>query len=122
LASAYNTTPDEFADAWAALRGLLAAEGRDSTGFPNALATMWFHLTDDPAEADEVFRRRVAPIVNRPEAVLRDRLPFGPAAACAEKLLAFRDAGLQQVLVWPVVDEERQLERFSEQVLPLVAP
>ncbi len=33
----------------------------------------------------------------------------------------FRDAGVQQVLVWPVTDEERQLERFCEQVIPLLA-
>ena len=47
LASAYNTTPAEFALAWAELQELLAAEGKDSGTFPNALATMWFHITDD---------------------------------------------------------------------------
>ncbi len=30
-------------------------------------------------------------------------------------------AGVQRVLVWPVTDEERQLELFCEQVIPLVA-
>ena len=44
-----------------------------------------------------------------------------PAPAFAELLRAFRDAGVQQVLVWPVTDEERQLELFCEQVIPLVA-
>jgi alkanesulfonate monooxygenase SsuD/methylene tetrahydromethanopterin reductase-like flavin-dependent oxidoreductase (luciferase family) len=120
LASAYNTTPAEFAVAWAALQQLLATEGKDSDTFPNALATMWFHITDDTAEADRVFRQRLVPTINRPENVLRERLPVGPAPPFAEKLRAFRDAGVQQVLVWPVTDEERQLELFCEQVIPLV--
>jgi hypothetical protein len=51
----------------------------------------------------------------------RERLPVGPAGAFAERLCAFRDAGVQQVLVWPVTDEERQLELFCEQVIPLIA-
>jgi alkanesulfonate monooxygenase SsuD/methylene tetrahydromethanopterin reductase-like flavin-dependent oxidoreductase (luciferase family) len=121
LASAYNTTPAEFAVAWAALQPLLTREGKDSDTFPNALATMWFHITDDAAEADRIFRQRLAPTIHRPEDVLRERLPVGPAPAFAEKLRAFRDAGVQQVLVWPVTDEERQLELFCEQVIPLVA-
>ena len=121
LASAYNTTPADFGVAWARLRQLLGEEGRDAEAFPNALSTMWFHITDDPTEVDHVLRDRLAPVIHRPEAVLRDRLPIGPAEAFAAKLRAFRDAGVQEVLLWPVTDEERQLERFREQVLPLVA-
>ena len=120
LASAYNTTPAAFADAWTALQGLLADEGRDAAAFPNTLATMWFHITDDPAEADRVLRDRLVRAVHRPEDVLRERLPIGPAGAFAEKLHAFGEAGVQQVLVWPVVDEVRQLELFRERVVPLV--
>ena len=97
---------------------LLATEGKDSGTFPNALATMWFHITDDTVEADQIFRRRLAPTINRPEDVLRERLPVGPAPAFAEKLCAFAEAGVQRVLVWPVADEERQLELFCEQVTP----
>ncbi|HEX6236267.1 MAG TPA: LLM class flavin-dependent oxidoreductase [Acidimicrobiales bacterium] len=120
LASAYNTTPAAFAEAWRALRGHLADRGRDVAGFPNALATMWFHITDDVAEADRVVRERLVPAVRRPEEVLRERLPVGPAGAFAEKLAAFREAGVQRVLVWPVVDELRQLELFREKVVPTV--
>jgi alkanesulfonate monooxygenase SsuD/methylene tetrahydromethanopterin reductase-like flavin-dependent oxidoreductase (luciferase family) len=120
LASAYNITPTEFADAWTALRSMLTEDGRDAATFPNALATMWFHLTDDPTEAESVFRERIVPTVHRPEDVLRERLPVGPADAFAEKLVAFRDAGVQEVLVWPVTDELRQLERFRAEVWPQV--
>jgi alkanesulfonate monooxygenase SsuD/methylene tetrahydromethanopterin reductase-like flavin-dependent oxidoreductase (luciferase family) len=120
LASAYNTTPVAFADAWTALQGHLADEGRDAAAFPNTLATMWFHITDDRAEVDRVMRDRVVPAIHRPEAVLRERLPVGPAGAFAEKLHAFREAGVQQVLVWPVADEARQLALFWDQVVPRV--
>jgi alkanesulfonate monooxygenase SsuD/methylene tetrahydromethanopterin reductase-like flavin-dependent oxidoreductase (luciferase family) len=120
LASAYNTTPAGFAEAWAMLGDLLADRNRDVSGFPNALATMWFHITDDVSEADAIFRQRLLPTIHRPEALLRERLPVGPAAAFAEKLAAFRDAGVQQVLIWPLTDELRQLERFRDGVWPEV--
>ena len=121
LASAFNTTPSTFAAAWSTLRALLADHGRDPATFPNAVGTMWFHITDDADEAGAVFRHRLVPTVHRPEEVLRERLPVGPAGAFAERLAAFRDAGVQRVLVWPVTDEERQLELFREHVWPQVA-
>ncbi len=121
LASAYNTTPATFSEAWSGLGALLSARGRDVATFRNALGTMWFHITDDRSEADDVVRQRLLPAIHRPEEQLRERLPVGSAEACAELLAAFRDAGVQQVFVWPVVDEIRQLERFREEVWPLVA-
>ena len=87
LASAYNTTPTEFALAWAALQQLLADEDKDADTFPNTLATMWFHITDDPAEADQIFRQRLAPTINRPEAILRERLPVVPHPAVRREAL-----------------------------------
>jgi alkanesulfonate monooxygenase SsuD/methylene tetrahydromethanopterin reductase-like flavin-dependent oxidoreductase (luciferase family) len=120
LASAYNTTPTGFADSWDRLHELLARDGRDASAFPNALATMWFHITEDRREADSVLLERVVPVVNRPEEVLRQRLPVGPPDAFAEKLDAFAAAGVQRVFIWPVVDEVRQIELFCEKVRPLV--
>ena len=78
-----TTTPAEFAVSWAELQRRLAVEGKDSDSFPNALATVWFHITD-AAEADRIFRQRLAPTIDRPQDVLRERLPVGPAAAFAE--------------------------------------
>jgi alkanesulfonate monooxygenase SsuD/methylene tetrahydromethanopterin reductase-like flavin-dependent oxidoreductase (luciferase family) len=118
LASAYNTTPARFADAWSQLRGFLVARGRDADAFPNALATMWCYITESRSEADEIVRTRLAPTIHRPEEVLRERLPVGPADAFVQKLAAFRDAGVQRVFIWPVRDERRQLELFAERVRP----
>ena len=85
-------------------------------------ATMWFHITDSRAEADRVMRERLVPTIHRPEEVLRERLPVGPAEMFAEKLSDFARAGVQRVFVWPVADEARQLERFWEEVRPAVDP
>jgi alkanesulfonate monooxygenase SsuD/methylene tetrahydromethanopterin reductase-like flavin-dependent oxidoreductase (luciferase family) len=121
LASAYNTTPTEFAESWRRLGELLVEHDRRPEAFANGLATMWFHITDDRAEAERVLRERVLRAVNRPEEVLRERLPLGPAETFADRLASFRDAGVQQVFLWPVTDEINQLHRFAEEVAPLLA-
>ena len=121
LASAYNTTPEVFGTAWHGLGSLLAAHGKDAATFPNALATMWCYITDDRNEADRILTERVIPTVHRPEQLLRERLPIGPPELFAEKLIVFAQAGVQRVFIWPVADEVRQLERFWNEVRPLVA-
>ena len=121
LASAYNTTPELFGRAWQALGTQLADHGRASDTFPNALATMWCYITEDPAEAERVLIERVVPTVHRPEDMLRERLPIGPPELFAEKLTAFAKAGVQRVYIWPVADELNHLDRFGDEVRPLVA-
>jgi alkanesulfonate monooxygenase SsuD/methylene tetrahydromethanopterin reductase-like flavin-dependent oxidoreductase (luciferase family) len=120
LASAYNTTPTQFAEDWSVLQELLAGQGKDPASFPNALATMWFYITDDRIEADNIMRERVVPTIHRPEELLRERLPVGPAELFAEKLSEFARSGVQQVFLWPVADEVHQLELFCESVRPAV--
>jgi alkanesulfonate monooxygenase SsuD/methylene tetrahydromethanopterin reductase-like flavin-dependent oxidoreductase (luciferase family) len=121
LASAYNTTAPLFASGWSQLQGLLPSHDKDPGSFPNALATMWFYITDNHAEADKVMRERVVPTIHRPEEMLRERLPVGPAERFAEKLSAFAHAGVQRVFLWPVADEVHQLELFWETVRPAIA-
>lgn len=120
LASAYNTTPALFAEALTCLNGYLAEHGKDPEMFPNALATVWFYITENPSEADHILRHRVLPAINRPEDLLRERLPIGSASAFADLLAAFKAAGLQRVLLWPVADEARQLELFCDKVASAV--
>lgn len=121
LASAYNTTPALFAEAWTSLQGFLPDHGKDPRSFPNALATMWFFITEERAEADRVMQERLVPTIHRPEEMLRERLPVGPADVFAEKLASFARAGAQRVFIWPVADEVHQLELFWEKVRPAVA-
>ena len=120
LASAYNTTPALFAEALTSLNGYLADHGKDPEMFPNALSTLWFYITENRSEAGHILRHRVLPAINRPEDLLRERLPIGSAAAFADLLAAFQAAGLQRVLLWPVADEARQLELFCDKVAPAI--
>ena len=116
LASAYNTTPERFADGWNRLHQSLQDSGRDPSGFENGLATMWFHI--DNTQASNVLESVLAPAVHRPVDELRERLPFGSADVVADKLIAFRDAGVQRVFLWPVADELEQLTRCAAEVIP----
>lgn len=117
LASAYNTTPSAFADARRSLGEALARAGRAPERFPNALATTFLHLSDDPAECRRVLDEVAAALGREPEAIA-PRLLVGPPDAAATLLRAYREAGLERVFVWPVRDHVIQLERFAEEVAP----
>ena len=120
LASAYNTTPKDFADARARLAGHLKANGKDPEAFPNGLATMFMYVTEDAGEADRIIEHVIGKTINRPEEELRERLLVGSAESCAAKLAAYQEAGLQRVLVWPVENELHQLTILREQVAPQI--
>ena len=124
LASAYNTTPETFAAARRTLAERLRAVGRDPdrfpNGFPNAIATMFFYITEERAASERIVREVLSPTLKRPEEELRERLLVGPAEECAEKLAAYRAAGANRIFLWPVEDELGQLATFQERVAPLV--
>jgi alkanesulfonate monooxygenase SsuD/methylene tetrahydromethanopterin reductase-like flavin-dependent oxidoreductase (luciferase family) len=110
LASAYNTTPDVFATAKQALSEQLVAHGKDPDRFPNALATMWTWITEDPRDAERVLREVLGPMLRREPDVLRDQLCIGSAEHCAELLSRYEQAGCERVYLWPLGDEPRQIE------------
>src|SRR6266568_8228988 len=91
LASAYNTDPQAFAVGRHRLDELLVTSGRNVDSFPNAIATMFFHLTDSRSEADRV-TRLVAAFLNRSEDAIREHLLIGSWEDAAVKVEAFRDA------------------------------
>jgi hypothetical protein len=122
LASAYNTTPADFAAARARLREELAAAGRPADGFPHALVTMWTWITEDRAEAERVITGRLAPLLNRDPASLRGRVCVGPAGMCAELLSGFAEAGCRRVHFWPLGAEPRQIDLIASTVLSGVRP
>ena len=121
LASAYNTTPERFAAARTDLTQALEGRGRDATGFPNALATMWTWVSQDRAEGDRVLADVLAPILRRDPDELRGQVCVGPAEHCAELLSRYAEAGCQRVYLWPLGDEVRQLELVAEHVAPQVS-
>lgn len=120
LASGYNTTPELFAKGWGQLETFLVAAGKDPTSFPNAIATMWFYITEEESEAERILNEVLAPAINRPVAELRERLPIGSALACAEKLAAYQNVGVQRIYLWPLADELEQIQIFMKQVVLLI--
>jgi alkanesulfonate monooxygenase SsuD/methylene tetrahydromethanopterin reductase-like flavin-dependent oxidoreductase (luciferase family) len=119
LASAYNTTPTEFSAAWRQLKGFFSAAGKEASTFPNALATMWTFVTESRAESHRV-TDLLARMLNRDPAELAAKLTVGSVEHCAAIVRAYKDAGVQRLLIWPVRDAIAQLQVFKEQVEPLV--
>ena len=121
LASAYNTSPERFRIGLDALSTLLRRAGGRSDQFPNALATTWLYVTEDPRRAEQMITDVLAPTLNRPADVVRAlALPIGPAEVCAERLTRYARAGVQRIFLWPLGDEVRQLELFRRRVAPLL--
>jgi probable F420-dependent oxidoreductase len=118
LASAYHVTPASFVDALARLHQHLRQAGREPERFPHALGSMFSYVTEDRRRAEELLVEVVSPTLGRSVELLRERLPIGTPAQCAEKLTRLQAAGVQRVFLWPVEDETSQLVRFHEQVLP----
>jgi alkanesulfonate monooxygenase SsuD/methylene tetrahydromethanopterin reductase-like flavin-dependent oxidoreductase (luciferase family) len=118
LASAYNTSPDEFAAARESLGEKLAERDRDPNGFPNALVTMWTWVSEDGPETSRMLDEVLAPLLRRDPAELRDRLCIGSAEHCAGILSDYAQAGCEWVQLWPLGDEPRQIEVVADSVLP----
>jgi alkanesulfonate monooxygenase SsuD/methylene tetrahydromethanopterin reductase-like flavin-dependent oxidoreductase (luciferase family) len=120
LASAYNTTPERFRAARASLARSLEDRGRTADGFPTALATMWTWVSHDRAEGDRVLADVLAPLLNRDPDELREQVCVGSVEHCAELLSRYAQAGCQRVYLWPLGDEERQLELVASEVAPII--
>ena len=116
LASAYHSTAEHFSQCVSYLTVQLERLGKPPGAFPNAIATMYLHLTDDPAEANSVLGMLVSP--HQAPADLRDRSLVGTTSDCLHKLRMLQAAGAQEVFVWPVRDEVKQLRRFADEVFP----
>jgi alkanesulfonate monooxygenase SsuD/methylene tetrahydromethanopterin reductase-like flavin-dependent oxidoreductase (luciferase family) len=120
LASGYNTTPAEFAEARTRLDGYLAACGRTSNACPDIVATMWLYVAGNQREADRTLAEVLAPTLGRQAHELAARLPVGTPDHCIELLRSYAAAGAQQILLWPIHDPINQLHTFNELVRPSI--
>jgi alkanesulfonate monooxygenase SsuD/methylene tetrahydromethanopterin reductase-like flavin-dependent oxidoreductase (luciferase family) len=116
LASAYHATAEHFSKCRSYLAAQLEQFEKPPGAFPNAIATMYLHLTDDPAEANSVLGMLVSP--HQAPSDLRDRSLVGTPSDCVRKLRGLQAAGAQEVFVWPIRNEVKQLHRFAEEVFP----
>jgi alkanesulfonate monooxygenase SsuD/methylene tetrahydromethanopterin reductase-like flavin-dependent oxidoreductase (luciferase family) len=82
---------------------------------------MWLYVTESRRDAERMLTDVLAPMLNRPVEALRDlALPIGSAEQCAQRIGAYHEAGAERIFVWPLADELSQLERFREDVVPLL--
>jgi alkanesulfonate monooxygenase SsuD/methylene tetrahydromethanopterin reductase-like flavin-dependent oxidoreductase (luciferase family) len=122
LASGYNTTPSGFAEGLGHLHAELDAAGVSRGAFPNGIVTMWLYVSEARRDVERMLGEVLAPMLRRPIEALRDlALPMGSAEQCAERISAYQEAGAERIFVWPLADELHQLERFREDVVPLVS-
>jgi alkanesulfonate monooxygenase SsuD/methylene tetrahydromethanopterin reductase-like flavin-dependent oxidoreductase (luciferase family) len=120
MASAYNTTPEQFVSARELLAAELRNQGRRSDQFPNAL-TMWTWITERRAERERVLADVLAPLLKRDVDELREKVCVGSAEHCAELLARYGHAGCERVYLWPLGDEPRQIELAAAEVAPGIA-
>jgi alkanesulfonate monooxygenase SsuD/methylene tetrahydromethanopterin reductase-like flavin-dependent oxidoreductase (luciferase family) len=119
LASAYNTTPESIADARVTLAAALDRRNKDPDGFPCSLASMWTYVTGDAAVRDARLRS-LADMLNRPVDAIEGRVLVGSPETCAGLLRRHEAAGVDNVFVWPLADNEEQLDRVIRDVAPMV--
>lgn len=118
FASGYNATPSRYAEIRSRLDHHLHAAGRQPANFPDAVATMWFYITDNPRDAQHILTDVLAPTLNRDPAQLA-HLPIGSADHCTQVLAQYAAAGARELLIWPVRDFRQQLERCITAASPL---
>ena len=80
---------------------------------------MFMYITEDKPQTERVLSETLTRLLNRPVDQFRARLLVGSPEVCAEKLAAYKTAGVQRVFVWPIKDEIDQLRIFQEKVTPL---
>ena len=117
LASGYNATPDAYREARARLDEAVEAAGR-ADRLPSAMVTMWTAVTDDEAAGRRVLEEVLAPMLGRPVEALEGMLLVGPESRIADRVAAYAEAGVEELVLWPVVDEVAQLERFADRIAP----
>ncbi len=112
-----QTTP-QFADQVKALRTELSAQGREPDTFQIA-KRVYIHVDDDEARG----RRQLEDALTRHygRGGWSEHMIAGPGEACIAGIRAVADAGAQLILLNPLVENARQLERLSAEVIPALS-
>jgi len=117
LASGYNATPADYAGARVRLDERTRAAGRTER-LPSTMVTMWTAITDDEASTRLLLGEVLSPMLNRPVEALEGMLLVGSESRIADRIAEYEAAGVEELVVWPIVDEVAQLERFAERIAP----
>jgi probable F420-dependent oxidoreductase len=110
-----SQTPAQFRGQVEVVREELSAQGRDPATFRIG-KRVYVHVDDDAARG----RRRLDDALTQHygRGGWSEHILAGPPQACAAGIRAVADAGAQLVLLNPLVDDARQLERLAGEVIP----
>jgi len=119
----YVVTPAMFAESVAKIASFAAARERRVASFGTA-HLLFLRLDDDPSEAfraaNQCLSVRYAMDFSKPT---RRYAALGRPADIAAQVRAYHDAGVRHLIldfVGPYEDRDRQIERFSVDVMPLI--
>jgi alkanesulfonate monooxygenase SsuD/methylene tetrahydromethanopterin reductase-like flavin-dependent oxidoreductase (luciferase family) len=126
LADGYITmgvTAEEFAKRWHVIEQAAGEAGKDLSNFECAIHGM-VNINDDRqmayAEAKDYFNHYYGPTYP-PESLIKVWLAHGPAKDCARLIQEWIDMGVTTpVLRFTAKDQQGQVRRFIEEVLPLL--
>lgn len=113
-----SQTTLQFAEQVRVIRAELSAQGREPDTFPIG-KRVYIHVEDDAARA----RRQLADALARHygRGGWSEQMVAGPAEACVAGIRAVAEAGAELILLNPLVEDARQLERLSAEVIPVVS-
>jgi probable F420-dependent oxidoreductase len=110
-----SQTTASFAEQVAIVREELAAQNRDPDEFRIG-KRVYVHVEDDPALArtrlDEALKQHYG------GGDWSQQLLAGSAEECVAGIRAVADAGAELILLNPLVDDQQQLERLADEVIP----
>ena len=119
MASAYNITPEKFKEKWnflLAYRKLLGKEETEDEPFDNSVMSMFGYIDNNKDKVREVVKEKLSPALRRPEEDLEQMLLFGSLEECLRKIRNFVDAGVKRIHFWPVLDYEKQICVFKNEI------
>ena len=110
--------PQEFAERWARVREFARDAGRDDRKLESG---KMFHVSvdDDPARARSRLEAHMRSMYGEAEDIDK-RGVMGPPDECAARLLAFKEAGVDTIMVGVPSLSIAHLERIAHEVVPLL--
>lgn len=110
-----SQTTSQFAEQVKVVAEELSAQGRDPATFRIG-KRVYVHVEDDAAQARRSLEDALARHYGR--GGWSEHIFAGPAGECAAGIRAVAEAGAELILLNPMVDEARQLERLAAEVIP----
>jgi probable F420-dependent oxidoreductase len=113
-----SQTTLQFAEQVKVVRNELSVQGREPATFPIG-KRVYIHVDDDAGRA----RRQLEDALTRHygRGGWAEHMVAGPEEACIAGLRAVADAGARLILLNPLIDDARQLERLSAEVIPALS-